>query len=187
MIAFICSSVMWEISELPLQATHGLPACSSSIGPLRKANPTSAFTSTAKSESSVIFMDSLRHRSTIRRYHYKPHIAMEWCFLEHRRDFDQRVVSTGKALICPDFALKKAPWWVSLPYRKSCANIARALIASVWLMKGSCLSSDSTAEQVGSVSSPLEMSIISGYFSATVGSRLRALRLMVLRGCPKRY
>ena len=32
-----------------------------------------------------------------------------------------------------------------------------------------------------------ETSMISGYFSTTVGSLLRTLRLMVLNGCPNTY
>jgi hypothetical protein len=37
------------------------------MGPLRKANTTSAFASAARSASSVIFMDSLRYAPTIPR------------------------------------------------------------------------------------------------------------------------
>src|ERR1700739_3946072 len=75
MMAFISSSEMWDISRLPLQTVHGLPACRSSIGPLRNAKATIAFASVAKPGSSVIFINSL-HGFTIRRcYHKSSHCA----------------------------------------------------------------------------------------------------------------
>jgi hypothetical protein len=44
--------------------------------------------------------------------------------------------------------------------------MASELTARVWLMKGSCRSSASTAEQLGSTLSPVVMSAISGYYVA---------------------
>ena len=49
--------------------------------------------------------------------------------------------------------------------------MASALAASVWLMKGSCLSRASTAEQLGNGSSPDSASMISGNSSLAVRSR----------------
>jgi len=66
-MAFIYSSEMWDISRLPLQTVHGLPACRSSIGPLRKANAASAFAPKAKSASSVLFMHNFQYGSALRR------------------------------------------------------------------------------------------------------------------------
>src|SRR5450631_349351 len=50
---------MWEYSALPWHCGHVFPACKFSIGPLRKANATSAFASLAtRDESSRTVLDS---------------------------------------------------------------------------------------------------------------------------------
>ena len=68
---------------------------------------------------------------------------------------------------------------------KSCAIIASALEARVWLMKGSCLSRASTAEQLGNGSSPASASMISGNSSLAVRSRSALRRLRAFSGWPR--
>src|ERR1700733_5692211 len=58
MICCISPSVMWEYPALPWHVGQVFPACKSSIGPLRKANATSAFASVAnRAESPRAVMD----------------------------------------------------------------------------------------------------------------------------------
>src|SRR5579863_420170 len=106
MMAFISSSEIWDISRLPLQTVHGLPACRSSIGPLRNANATIAFASAARSGSSVIFIDSTA--STASPYAgviTRAHIMRERALLERFRICDSNdMLADEETIIWPQVA-----------------------------------------------------------------------------------
>lgn len=63
--------------------------------------------------------------------------------------------------------------------------MANALAARTLLINGSCRESASAAEQLGSVPSPCEISMIEGKSSVTVRNRVRLWRLMSFIGWPR--